>query len=397
MLLSRNNCGFYLVVLSSLFLFSCRRNCEIPTLRITADSIGWFKKEPAVISFTECGESQSVDSKIKFRGGMSSRYFKHSYAINLKQELSIAGLPTDKKWVLNASYIDKTFMRHKLSFDLFMKMGDYNLAPKTAYVRVYENENFEGLYVLMQRLGPTTLFIDKQDSSAFVFKEPPLFKIEIRQTQRDSMYADSHRFSISERTTAINTLKQLEHLIYNGDDAAFKARIFNLLDIENIIDWHILLLFTNNSDGQLKNFYVYRQKADSPIGIAIWDYDHSFGRDGDNEPNLLERMIDERRVKLFQRLLDLNPNSYNEKLNARWQSLRKAIFTESQLYNMIDDYDKVIRKHIPENAQRWPIGADWYFDANSYSQEVALIKTYINKRLKQLDERFAQQEQLIVN
>jgi len=390
MSVSNHKYEFFLLLLGLLFLFSCKSNCEIPTIEITADSIGWFKKEPAIISITECNKSQTIDSKIKFRGGMSSRYYKHSYAISLNQELSIAGLPSNSKWILNASYIDKSFMRHKLCFELFMIMGDYNLAPKSAYVRVYENDNFEGLYLLMQRLGPTTLLLNEQDSLSFVFKEPPIFRTEISQSEKDSMYSDSHRFSVSDKTFSVNTLKELEHLIINADDATFKAQVFKMLDIENIIDWHLLLLFTNNTDGQLKNFYLYRQGADMPIRIAIWDYDHSFGRDGDNELNMLERIIDERRVILFQRLLDLNPEGFNQKLSARWRSLRKAIFTEGQLYGMIDDYDKEIRKHIPENAQRWPVDADWYFDSNNYAQEVQVVKSYITKRLNQLDERFVQ-------
>ena len=49
--------------------------------------------------------------------------------------------------------------------------------------------------------------------------------------------------------------------------------------MENLIDWHILLLFTNNGDGLMKNYYFYKMDSETPFRFAIWDYDHTFGRD----------------------------------------------------------------------------------------------------------------------
>ena len=151
-------------------------------------------------------------------------------------------------------------------------------------------------------------------------------------------------------------------------------------------------MLTNNGDGQLKNYYIYKQSAETPMKIALWDYDHSFGRDGFNEPNMLDRNLEEKRTLLFQRLIELNPNNFNEKMSARWVELRKLVFTNGNIAKLMAENDKIIAPYITKNAERWSINSKWYFDDNDYNAELELMKEYVSKRLKQLDKRFKHQE-----
>ncbi len=65
---------------------------------------------------------------------------KMSFALELKDKMKFAGLPKDDDWILNANYIDKTFMRHVLSYELFRAMGEKNIAAKTAYINLKINK-----------------------------------------------------------------------------------------------------------------------------------------------------------------------------------------------------------------------------------------------------------------
>ena len=60
---------------------------------------------------------------IKCRGGISSKYNKHSFSLELEKKYSLAKLPIDDDWIINANYIDKTFMRHKICYDIFKEMN----------------------------------------------------------------------------------------------------------------------------------------------------------------------------------------------------------------------------------------------------------------------------------
>ena len=102
---------------------------QLPVIHIvTKNEISWDKRIPCVMSVVTNHDSVSWGGKVKFRGGMSSKYYKHSYSVKLSGAQSLCGMPENRSWILNASYIDKTFMRHKLCYDLFNMM---RLRPRT--------------------------------------------------------------------------------------------------------------------------------------------------------------------------------------------------------------------------------------------------------------------------
>ena len=385
------SCRSIVYLLALLFISSCADEPnKLTEFHIYTDEISWDKKGDCSIKIIDSHHTDSAEAKVKFRGGMSSRYEKHSYAVTLWKRKAIDGLPLAKKWILNASYIDKSFMRHKLSYDLWRQMNSDNKSPHCSYVHVYENNRYAGLYILMERMDKHSLLIDSKDSTSFIFKDPPLLVPRSETNNRDSMYLATQKFPKLKKRDASIQLKQLENLIFESNDATFKQEIFSVIDINSFIDWQLIILFTNNGDGQLKNYFIYKQNANTPMKIALWDYDHSFGRDGDNEPNMLERNVTENRTELYKRLTDLNPNNFNEKLAQRWSELRKDVFTKDNLIQLINENDKIIRPNIAKNEEAWPNQAKWYFD--DYDAELGVIKEYVSKQLKRLDKRFNHQE-----
>lgn len=382
------------VLLATVFFtgVGCSTECDIPRIDINATEISWESKGPCTLIYNHCTDSFTVDARVKFRGGMSSQYHKHSYTVKLPGDYAIGGMPADNDWIINASYIDKTFMRHKLSFDLFREMSDENIAPRSGYAEVYQNGDYQGLYVLMERLDGTRLKIDKKDTTSFIFKDPPLLYSDVSPYNRDSLYLESQKFPNLRKGERSSELKTLEDLIFRASDEDFIDSVFRFLDRDNLIDWKIILLLANNSDGQLKNYFIYRTNSSSRLRIAIWDYDHSFGRDGDNEYNMLDRVIDERRVHLFKRVFELNPDNFESRLSQRWKDLRKSWLDSEYFFDQIEEIDQIIRPHIEVNSARWPIDAEWYYDDNNYKQELEILNRFIPMRIAQLDERFGYEE-----
>ncbi len=163
------------LIVVSLFLLQCallscnsnstENSTDQPLLAtgniIKEGEISWDNKEPCIIQFSYAGSNFEAEACIKCRGGSSSKYYKHSYAIELDKKHSLAGLPNDDDWVLNANYIDKTFMRHKISYDIFKEMSPKNMAAQSAYIRLFINGNYTGLYVLMQEVNAGMLKLNK--------------------------------------------------------------------------------------------------------------------------------------------------------------------------------------------------------------------------------------------
>ena len=182
---------------------------------------------------------------------------------------------------------------------------------------------------------------------------------------------------------------EFKTFLFYSSDQEFTQKISQWIDLENIIDWHLLLLFTNNSDGIMKNFYLYKMNSRVPFRIAIWDYDHSFGRDGDNEMNMIDQELDCNRSVLLERLSQIKAINYNKKLIKRWTELRESgIFSFQNIKKLINENNQIIHHAIKKNSEIWPIHSKWYYDDNNYDEELSLILTFIKLRLHQLDQQF---------
>lgn len=341
------------------------------------------------LSYPDDGETLTHSGRVERRGGFSISFPKHSYEIDLKEDVAPGGLPADDDWILNANYIDKTFLRHVVSYELFAEMRAENEAPQCRYVEVALNGQYQGLYVLMEKLDRSTLGLDKSDPAAVIFKEPQVFREtygEVSDGDSTSIYHQTYPKVKDDDKSAF--IENLRSLILRGPEATFRRDIEAAFDLENLIDWHLLLLVTNNGDGILKNFYLYKADADTPVRIAPWDYDHSFGRDGDNELNLDERPLRMERSILFARLL--LADWYTERLKHRWEELNASgLLSEAGLKERVLAKSELIRGAAEKNFTVWPLDGPWYYDANGYDAEMDIMLHFITLRHRRLRGYFA--------
>lgn len=328
------------------------------------------------------------EGKIERRGGFSIGFPKHSYKLDLSGDHAIANLPEDDDWILNANYIDKTFIRHRLSYELFSDMDNNNEAPLCAYANVELNFEYNGFYLLTERLDKSSLGINGASNQAVIFKEPPIFIEEEIEPQNPANYYQQVYPKIEELDqTAL--MEELKSFLYNSSESVFDEEVEQLFDINNVIDWHLLLLLSNNNDGVLKNFYLYKKDDGSQYQFAPWDYDHSFGRDGDNELNLLERVVNPERSILLKRLMERD--WYRIKLKTRWSELNMiGLFSLDNLKNRVEVYKNLINTQVQKNYEIWPVDGPWYYDDNSFEQEFDIFNQYLELRHPQLIDYFDQ-------
>lgn len=360
---------------------------DLPEIYLTADTIVFDEKNPTELCVVFRGEAAELTGKAAYRGGSSRKYEKKQYSLKLDENYPLAGLPEAKSFVLNASYIDKTLMRHRLNYDLFRAMHPENVAPECAYAHLWENEDYRGIYVIMQRINAGLLGLKGKEGAA-LWKEPMLlYEQEPYDAHPEFHYRQ--KYPNPEKTSYDGFLDETRAFLFHAEDSVFAAEVFKRFDRRNIIDWQLLLLFSNNSDGQRKNFYLCRTEADAPLRVAVWDCDHSFGRDGDGEYNMMDVPIEEERIILFRRLNALNPDGFREEMSGRYAELRKTgIFTSEYIRRALGQYESELRPHIDRNVRRWPHNAEWYYDDDGFDREIEIIRQYVDIRLPALDERF---------
>ena len=377
-----NKKSFFYVIIFCISIWGCHKENKIQKIYIEVHKEISNKK----LDFTS--HKKYLSGSIKTRGGSSISFPKKSYEINLKNETKLLGLPSDDDWILNANFIDKTFLRHVISYELFQDMSEENIAPQTKYIELFINNSYQGLYVLMEKLDKSTLRIQTKDSLSFIFKEPHIFRENYANIipQKTNNF-HQQIFPKLSKSNKHKTLEKIRDFIVNSNDSVFEENIGNIFDLNNIIDWHLLLLITNNSDGILKNFFLYKVSQNEPIRIAPWDYDHSFGRDGDNELNLNTRKADLNRSSLFKRLLQ--HDWYKSKLKKRWAHLnREEILSVLGLKNRILKKYNEIENAVMSNQKKWPINHPAYYDHNNAYDEIKIMCDFIEKKHFELNEYF---------
>ncbi len=370
------------IALLSGMLLSCGGGRpELPKLQLSANGeIVWEGWTAATL----VAGGDTLDGRIHYRGGLSAGYPKHSLALKLDERYPLCGLPADKDWILNANYIDKTFMRHKLCYDLFRLMDEeVNRAPLCAYATLTVDGHGQGLYVTMQKMDASTLGIDKGDSTSVIFKEPPVMYDErIVPQDPDNYYQQTFPKKRKDDRTA--QAEAIVAFLQDSPDEVFRAEVGQWFDLKNIADWQLLLLLSNNADGLRKNFFLYKVGDATPYRVAPWDYDHSFGRDGDNEPNMLRDTVDCNRAVLLRRLWQWP--EYRSQVARRWQQLRtEGLFTEATFNRMIADNAAQIEAAVKANELLWPVDNDIYYDANHFDAELDIMREFIGRNIERLD------------
>lgn len=368
---------------------SCQDD-DFPSINIKKQSpVKWNQKEQCSIIYTFEDDEVEMPAKIKYRGGLSSRYEKKSFSIELEKKYAFVNLPKDDDWILTSNYIDKTFMRHKINYDLYQEMNEEHISAESGYVNVMVNDTFCGLYLITEEINGKKVKLDKDDPQAMLFKDPPIFYTDplVHPQDKDNYY--QQKFPKKNKVDHTPYIESFRSFLFDASDEEFDARIGDWIDLGNVIDWHLLLLYSYNGDGVMKNFYLYKRDSYTPFQIAIWDSDHSFGRDGDGELNMMDRPFKWKRSILFNRLMNSEGFNYRARLADRWTQLRTSgIFSYKNMQRKINTIDAVISSQVSKNFEKWPVDSKWYYDDKDYKAEKAIILEFVKLRLEVLDEEF---------
>lgn len=404
------NCVWTIFVLTS-----CNNNkpSKLPEIHLIADTseLNFGEYSLGKVSYyNEFGniEINNRDIKLRYRGNSSAWYPKKSFALKFTEPVGFNELTNSKRWNLNAEYKERTFLRNKLSYELFRQFSENNYAPKIINVNVFINHNYHGIYNLTERVDANRLGIDKKDTNAVIFKEAPIsYPTKEHQKRRNELieyfswfdfYKSfpekgfkkliqesyyNQRFPSIKKINKKQQIHLLTNFIFHSKDEEFNnEEVFSsYFDLNNILDWHILLLISDNKDGLIKNFYLYKLNKNTPYRFSPWDYDHGYGRDGDGELSDTS-FIQVSKVKLLNRLLETNAFDYKQKLYIRFMRHKKHnILTYKNIEDKINKYSQTILPFITKNEAKWPIDSIDSLNGSDFNNEIKLLKNWIKKRL----------------
>ena len=275
--------------------------------------------------------SAKTNSEIKSRGNATFGYAKKPYQIKLAKKTDLFGMGKAKTWILLANYMDSTFIRNAISFEIADTLG-LAYSPKSTFVNLYIDNEFCGLYQLCEKTQIGTNRIEITDLEELnekandgvnlnalrtVVESPNLpnltqisyvsgmsnpaditggYLIELDnihgmsekswfRTANNNVYTvKSPECASREQVLYIAALvSEMEEAIYSASGKNSKGKHFSeYVDVESLIAMYMTYEITKNWDAYVGSTFFYKDKDDGGKTSMIyagpaWDFDHSFG------------------------------------------------------------------------------------------------------------------------
>lgn len=320
---------------------------------------------------------QATGGGIKHRGNTSYwRGQKKPFSLRFDEPHCLVGdRDTPHLYLLNG-YVDSTKLHNKLVFDLFRAFGGEGrprYAPEFDWTEVFVNGAYWGVYEMCTRIDENMVGFAKYPerpatTAAAIYKIRP----------SDSLFAKvdpdafEQVFPSTSRIRRAEPLLKLMEFTSQADATRFAREIDDWIDLDNAIDFLLLLNFAGNVDGRTTNFFLARgEPPGSRFFFIPWDYDHTFA---EGDPWLSNF--------LFERLRAEIPD-FMGRAGRRWGELRQGLLS-----------DAAVDARIQEMAGHLTGYMDWEYEflqcpvPPTYPDKVEALRQAVQTNLRNMDARF---------
>jgi hypothetical protein len=226
---------------------------------------------------------------IRSRGSGTRNGIKPGLRVDFNRYLTNQTFLGMKAVILDNAYSDPSTIRESVAMKLFAKMG--LPVPREAHARLYVNNEYVGVYVLVESIDRT--FINRvygdaeanTEQGGFLYEYKWLYNWYFNYLGSDlATYAALFRPQTRD-TDAISTLfSPIEGMIRTINESAdqdFTASVGKYLDLQEVVKYLGVETFTVEWDGlagnwTVNNFYLYRFRSTNVAELIPWDKDHAF-------------------------------------------------------------------------------------------------------------------------
>jgi hypothetical protein len=362
---------------------------------------------------------------IEIRGSSSTMFDKKNYGIELWKTaevdtaFSLMNLPSESDWILHGPYSDKTLVRNYLAYELARDMGHY--APRTRFCELFLNDQYRGLYVLIERIKrdkarvdiakllPTDVsgdqitggYIVKIDRSADNFTDgwfSPYIGTGTEETSPFFAYVYPTRDKIGpgQKTYIKNKITSFEYALHGSNYLDPYTGYKTFIDLTSFVDFFIMVELSKNTDGYRLSAFLHkdRDQLDPRIHMGpVWDYDIAFGNadyyEAFNTDGWSYTFRSDMWGTPFWWSKMLTDPVFVNMLYCRWHEFREGVLSDESILARIDSAVAVVGDAADRNFNQWPIHGQYvwpnYYVGNTYEQDLNYMKTWIANRAAWLD------------
>jgi len=330
---------------------------------------------------------------------------------NEDQNHPLLGMPANSDWVLYAPNVfDPVLIHNPFIHQLSRDMGHYS--PRTRFVEVFivihpgpvVAEDYAGVYVLEEKIkiGKNRVAIDKLGADDLQGPEVTggyLLKFDRLGPGEQGLWAGGAEMvyvdpkepvmqlpqRAPQRRYIANYFEELDRMLQgpNWKDPIKGYPAY--IDVNSWIDFHVLEVLSGNVDVFHFSTFFYKPRGGKLTFGPHWDFDRALGsidhRDANPRRWNTGRFFD----GPWWRQLFSDPDFWQLWVD-RWQALRRANFSETNLFALIDRLADEVREAQPREAARWGLDPR----GGTYQSEVDLMKHWLSERMDYIDRQLVQ-------
>lgn len=244
------------------------------------------------------GGNYEGTGSVKGRGNSSWTYPKKPYSIKLDSKASWLGIPKTKKYAVIPSYNDGTLMRNYITYKGFAELVGIDYVPKCEFVDVYLNGEYNGIYLLTERIDiegskvnieeadaenlSGGYLIEKDVNGRVDFDTDLWFRCPYWANQaKDYFVLKAPEPDDPELSRAmLNYLTDYMQRVHDAIMGESGEDWHDYVDISSWVDFIIVEEIAKNIDGCMKtSCWLYKDRDDDHIYMtAPWDFDFAYGR-----------------------------------------------------------------------------------------------------------------------
>lgn len=330
----------------------------------------------------------------RYRGNSALMNDKRSYKVELidkngnGEKAQLLGMRDDDDWVLSAMSLDTSYLRDKLSRDIWNTVNP-NLSLDMEYVEVVKDGQYIGLYGLMEPLDKKTFDAEDEDilvkvndwhTDLYVPDEGDTYKTINFYEGDEKLVIDEYELkgcTLDRYTECIHIHDELRTLADEGNSSYFQY------DWDSSIRLQLFYNLINGVDNTYKNARILLKPLDYGYLMlsGAWDFDYTFAWDVDPTAIYMDSFI---------------PDPYLESENFKndsiilFKEISDSIYNQEQMMHLIDSYDQYLKESgaLARELNTWD-GKLIRWDLQNHDDSIKLLKDIISTRIQYLNQYYS--------
>lgn len=315
-----------------------------------------------------CNGVKNTSARMRIRGDTSREFPKKSFKIKLDDDPLILGTDVLN---LNADYKDPSYIHQYLASRLMNEAGLYCF--KSQHIRLYINNHFAGLYLLIENVDNQFLRKRGLDTWANLYKAT---KDGACLSYYDNLdkYWEVKSKGFSDRSDLKSLINKLDTI----EDSRYYEFAKQTFDYDRMITIILMNALTANQSTWYHNYYMYHDINNTQKWIMFpWDMDKTFSRYGNiyfnqsshywqHDNPFLEKACANKKIV--------------QDIETRLDELQKTVFEPGYVISVIDSLENLLIESVKQDTMDEISGVD------AWKEQLMKERKFVKNRAGQIRE-----------